>query len=47
MIFDKPKLYEIGGTRPDEIKKWSPEQKGSPARSHRQGDDLATSTAGH
>ncbi len=34
MIFDKQTLYEIGGVRPDEIRKWSPERKGPPARSH-------------
>ena len=28
MIFDKPKLYEIGGTRHDEIQKWSEARKG-------------------
>ena len=46
MIFDKEKLHEIGGTRPDAIKKWSPERKGPPSRSHRSGDDLAAATAG-
>ena len=46
MIFDKPKLYEIGGERTDEVKKWSEESKGPKSRSHRSGDDLAASTAG-
>ncbi len=45
MIFDKQKLYEIGGTRHDEIKKWSPEHKGPSSRSHLRGDDLAAATA--
>jgi formate hydrogenlyase subunit 6/NADH:ubiquinone oxidoreductase subunit I len=38
MIFDKEKLYQIGGTRQDDIKKWAPAQKGDPARSHRDAD---------
>jgi NADH-quinone oxidoreductase subunit I len=46
MIFDKAKLYEIGGERPDEIRKWSEETKGPAARSHIAGDDIAPSTAG-
>jgi NADH-quinone oxidoreductase subunit I len=46
MIFDKKKLYEIGGTREDPIKKWSPEHKGAPERSHRQGDEIVESSAG-
>jgi NADH-quinone oxidoreductase subunit I len=46
MIFDKEKLYEIGGTRDDEIKKWSEERKGPKSRSHRSGDEIAPSTAG-
>lgn len=41
MIFDKRKLYEIGGVRPDPIKKWSPETKGPKERSHLAGDTLA------
>lgn len=41
MIFDKQKLYEIGGVRPDEIKKWSAASKGPADRSHRVGDDIA------
>ena len=40
MIFDKEKLLEIGGVRQDDIKKWSPESKGPPARSHRRGDQI-------
>jgi NADH-quinone oxidoreductase subunit I len=47
MIFDKTKLYEIGGTRHDEIKKWAPEQKGEAARSHRDADQLAVPGASH
>ena len=46
MIFDKKKLYEIGGTRHDEIKKWSPERKGPQDRSHIEGDEIAPATAG-
>ena len=46
MIFDKAKLYEIGGERHDEIRKWSPERKGTPTRSHVEGDEIAPSTAG-
>ena len=46
MIFDKEKLYEIGGTRHDEIKKWSPEQKGPQDRSNIKGDEIAPATAG-
>jgi formate hydrogenlyase subunit 6/NADH:ubiquinone oxidoreductase subunit I len=42
MIFDKQKLYEIGGTRDDEIKKWSPEHKGDHSRSHRAAEAIAS-----
>ena len=42
MVFDKQKLYEIGGVRPDSIRKWAPEHKGPSERSHRAGDDLAS-----
>ena len=45
MIFGKEKLYEIGGTRPDEIKKWSPEHKGPAERSHVAGDAIAAGAA--
>jgi NADH-quinone oxidoreductase subunit I len=45
MIFDKAKLYEIGGERPDEIRKWSEERKGAATRSHIAGDEIAPSTA--
>lgn len=41
MIFDKPKLYQIGGTRQDDVKKWSVARKGDPARSHVAGDSIA------
>jgi len=47
MIFDKQKLYEIGGAREDAIKKWSPEHKGPQARSHRDGDEIALGGASH
>jgi len=46
MIFGKEKLYQIGGTRPDEIRKWAPEHKGSPDRSHRKGDEIVGIVAG-
>lgn len=46
MIFDKEKLYEIGGTMEDPIKKWDPATKGPKDRSHRDGDELAAMTAG-
>jgi len=45
MIFDKQKLYEIGGVRQDDIKKWSEQRKGPRDRSHRSGDEIAPSTA--
>ena len=48
MIFDKQKLYELGGTRQDEIRKWSPARKGPRDRSHVPGDRIAAATAeGH
>lgn len=46
MIFGKEKLYQIGGVRPDPIKKWSPERKGDPSRTHVDGDAIA-GAAGH
>ena len=46
LIYDKSKLYEIGGTRHDEVKKWSETRKGSPDRSHRPGDRIAGPSAG-
>ena len=46
LIFDKEKLYEIGGTRHDDIKKWSEPTKGPKDRSHVAGDSIAPSTAG-
>jgi NADH-quinone oxidoreductase subunit I len=46
MIFDKEKLYQIGGTRQDDIKKWAPENKGPKDRSHVAGSSIAPSTAG-
>ncbi|HKQ62151.1 MAG TPA: NADH-quinone oxidoreductase subunit I [Candidatus Polarisedimenticolaceae bacterium] len=46
MVFDKERLFEIGGVRPDEIKKWSPERKGPQDRSHVSGDAIAPATAG-
>ena len=45
MIFDKEKLYEVGGERHDDTRKWSVESKGPRERSHRQGDEIAPSTA--
>ena len=45
MVFDKEKLYEIGGERHDDIKKWSEASKGPAGRSHIRGDDIAPSTA--
>jgi NADH-quinone oxidoreductase subunit I len=48
MIFDKAKLYEIGGVRPDDTKKWSEASKGPSSRSHVRGDDLVSAAArGH
>ena len=48
MIFDKQKLYEIGGTRHDDVRKWAPENKGPGERSHLHGDEIAPATAsGH
>lgn len=45
MIFDKEKLYEIGGERFDEIQKWSEASKGPAGRSHVDGDRIAVATA--
>jgi NADH-quinone oxidoreductase subunit I len=42
MIFDKKKLYEIGGVREDAIRKWAPENKGPKERSHHRGDEIAS-----
>ena len=47
MIFDKAKLYEIGGVRPGGIRKWAPENKGPSERSHVPGESIAPSTAAH
>ncbi len=41
MIFDKRKLYEIGGVREDDVRKWAPEHKGPPSRSHVKADEIA------
>jgi len=46
MIFGKEKLYQIGGTRPDDIHKWSEERKGPSSRSHLRGDEIAPRTSG-
>ena len=46
MIFDKEKLYQIGGTLKDDIRKWAPENKGPRERSHVAGDSIAPATAG-
>jgi len=45
MIFDKAKLYAIGGERFDETMKWSDEHKGPSDRSGIPGDEVAPSTA--
>jgi NADH-quinone oxidoreductase subunit I len=45
MVFDKHKLYQIGGVRPDPIKKWAPQHKGPDSRSHLDGDELAARAA--
>ena len=48
MIFDKHKLYQIGGVREDEVRKWSEASKGPGSRSHVRGDDLvAAARPGH
>jgi len=47
MIFDKPKLYQIGGVRPGGIKKWDPAHKGLGERSHVSGDAIATGGTAH
>jgi NADH-quinone oxidoreductase subunit I len=47
MIFDKERLYQIGGELHDAIRKWDPAHKGPPERSHRHGDELAPTTASH
>ena len=41
MIYGKEKLYQIGGVREDEIKKWDPAQKGPKERSHLPGEAIA------
>mgnify|MGYP001033722828 FL=1 len=41
MVFDKKKLYEIGGVRPDDVRKWSEARKGPSSRSHVHGDEIA------
>jgi len=46
MVFHKEKLYEIGGVRQDDIRKWAPEHKGPDERSHRDGDELVRLAAG-
>ena len=45
MVFGKEKLLQIGGVRPDPIKKWAPEHKGPDSRSHVRGDELAARAA--
>jgi len=47
MIFDKEKLYEIGGVREDGIKKWDPAHKGPKERSHLSGDAIALAGGQH
>ncbi len=46
MIFDKEKLYQLGGTREHGVKKWSEANKGPRDRSHVDGDSIAPATAG-
>ena len=46
LIFDKRKLYEIGGVREDSIKKWSEDTKGPRNRSHVAAESIAPSTGG-
>ena len=41
MVFDKEKLYQIGGVRHDDVRKWSQESKGPAERSHLDGAALA------
>lgn len=41
MVFHKEKLYEIGGVRQDDVRKWAPENKGPASRSHRHGNEIA------
>ncbi len=43
MVFDKQKLYEVGGTRQDGIRKWAAEHEGPSSRSGLAGDDIAKS----
>jgi NADH-quinone oxidoreductase subunit I len=45
MIFDKEKLLDIGGTRPDDTRKWAPEHKGPDSRSHVPADRIASGGA--
>ena len=45
MVFDKEKLYDVGGERVDEIQKWSEASKGPADRSHVQGDQIASASA--
>ena len=47
MIFDKEKLLELGGTRPDDTRKWAPENKGPRERTHLPADSIAGSNAAH
>jgi hypothetical protein len=48
MIFDKKKLYHIGGVRDDDIEKWSENTKGPASRSHVKGEHLvAAARQGH
>ena len=45
MIFDKEKLYEIGGTRARRHQEVVRRAQGPRSRSHRSGDEIAPSTA--
>ncbi len=46
MIFGKEKLHQIGGIRPDAIKKWTSEHKGPPDRSHVKGEEIVDVVGG-
>jgi NADH-quinone oxidoreductase subunit I len=47
MIFDKEKLYQIGGVRQDDVKKWDPTHKGPSDRSHIDGDVIGRGQVSH
>jgi len=45
MIFDKEKLLELGGIRPDDTRKWAPENKGPRERTHLPANSIARASA--